>query len=133
MKWKIPNTVIGYFLIISSLFSWYLYGHIPFSKNNTLPRPIEYSELVDWATMLRDENIIVSGSNHTSPHLTQRKTFRYFPDGYELSDYIVIMTNDIYNDWKDKKATIEGYEKLKKDKRFRLVERYGRLEIYSKI
>lgn len=132
IEYKVPKRIIFIFLVSTVFYLWYKLGHVPLKV--TIPQsPIEYTKIKELSNSLKDGSIIISGSNHTAPYFTERRYFNYFPDGYESSDYVILMTNDIYDDWKDKDLTMQGYEKLKSNKKFKLIERYGKLEVYKKI
>ena len=128
---------ISVLIVISALLMSYYKGLLPYSKNSPLKLFSEQRPEIDsirlWKNKLKDENISVSVSEALGPHFSQRKKIYRFSETYEYADYVLILGNNIYNDWLDKKKSIKDYEKLKIDKNYNIIYKDNDFEVYKKI
>lgn len=129
---KIAILVILFTLIMS-----YYKGLLPYSKDSSLKIFLTHRSEMDsvkiWENKLKDENISVSVSESLGPHFSQRIKLYRFSASYKYADYVLIMKDDIYNDWLDKTQSIKDYEKLRMDKDYNIVDKNNNLEVYKKI
>lgn len=128
---KIILIVIVFTLVMS-----YYKGLLPYSKDSSLKLFLthrsEMGSVKIWENKLRDENISVSVSESIGAHFSQRIKMYRFSETYKYADYVLIMRNDIYNDWLDKKQAIKDYEKLKADKGYNMIYKDNEFEVYKK-
>ena len=129
---KIILIIITFTLAMS-----YYKGLLPYSKDSSLKLFLTHKSEMDsvkiWENKLRDENISVSVSESIGAHFSQRIKMYSYSETYKYADYLLIMRNDIYNDWLDKKQAIKDYEKLKTDKGYNMIYKDNDLEVYKKI
>ena len=123
-------------IIIFTLVMSYYKGLLPYSKDSSLKLFLTHRSEMDsvkiWEDKLRDENISVSVSESLGAHFSQRIKMYRFSETYKYADYALIMRNDIYNDWLDKKQAIKDYEKLKADKGYNMIYKDNEFEVYKK-
>lgn len=128
---------ISILLIIFTLIMSYYKGLLPYSKDSSLKMFLTYRSEIDsvkiWENKLKDENISVSVSESLGPHFSQRIKFYRFSGTYKYADYVLILKNDIYNDWLDKKQATKDYEKLATDKNYNIIYKDNDFEVYKKI
>lgn len=128
---------ISILLIIFTLIMSYYKGLLPYSKDSQLKlfltQRLEMNSVKIWENKLKNEDISVSASESLGPHFSQRKKIFLFSETYKYADYVLILKNDIYNDWLDKKQSIKDYEKLKMDKGYNIVYKDNDLEVYKKL
>ncbi|EKE14593.1 MAG: hypothetical protein ACD_12C00403G0002 [uncultured bacterium] len=128
---------ISILIIIFTLIMSYYKGQLPYSKDSPLKlfltRRSEIDSVGIWKNKLKDENISVSASEHLGAHFSQRKQIFRFSSSYKYSDYVLILKNDIYYDWLNKKQSIKDYEKLKADRGYNIVYQVGDFEVYKKL
>jgi len=124
-------------IIVFTLVMSYYKGILPYSKDSSLKLFLTHRSEMDsvkiWENKLKDENISVSVSESLGSHFSQRIKMYRFSETYRYADYVLIMRNDIYNDWLDKKQSIKDYEKLKADRGYNMIYKDNDLEIYKKI
>ena len=138
MKRKILDVKkISILIIIFTLIMSYYKGQLPYSKDSSLKlfltRRPEIDSVKIWENKLKNENISVSASEKLGSHFSQRKKIYRFSESYKYADYVLILENDIYNDWLNKKQSIKDYEKLKLDKDYNMVYKDEQFEVYKKI
>lgn len=85
-----------------------------------------------WSKILSDENITIAASGQLAPHFAGRRYFYTFSAFYPHAEYVIIRPNEIYN-YVDKDVLIPVYQKLVRDRRYRLVEKKDNFEIYKRI
>lgn len=128
---------ISILLIIFTLVMSYDKGLLPYSKDSPLNKFLKQRKEINsvkiWKEKLKNENISVSVTEKLGPHFSQRIKVYRFSASYKYSDYILILRNDIYYDWLDKKQAIKDYEKLKTDKGYNMIYKDNDLEVYKKI
>lgn len=129
---KISIILIAFTLVMS-----YYKGLLPYSKGSPLrtflTQRSQTNSVKIWENKLKNENISVSVSESLGPHFSQRKKIIRFSELYQYTEYILILENDIYNDWLDKKTSVKEYEKLKLDKGYNMVYKDNDFEVYKKI
>jgi uncharacterized membrane protein len=135
---KLLNTKkISIILMVFTLLMSYYKGLLPYSKDSSISKFLDKKSEMDsvkvWENKLKDENISVSVSESLGPHFSQRKKVYRFSATYKYADYVLLLRNDIYNDWLDKKQSVEDYEKLKADKGYNMIYQDNDLEVYKKI
>ena len=112
-------------------------GLLPYSKDSSLRMFLTYRSEIDsvkiWENKLKNENISVSISGSLGPHFSQRIKIYRFSASYKYADYVLILKNDIYNDWLNKKQSIKDYEKLSADKGYNMIYQVGDFEVYKKM
>ncbi|MEK7597180.1 MAG: DUF2079 domain-containing protein [Patescibacteria group bacterium] len=138
MKRKILDAKrISILIIVFTLIISYYKGLLPYSKDSSLRLFLTHKFEIDsvkiWENKLKNENISVSASEKLGSHFSQRKKIFRFSESYKYADYVLILRNDIYNDWLDKKKSIKDYEKLKIDKNYNIIYKDNDLEVYKKI
>ncbi len=123
-------------IVVFTLIMSYYKGLLPYSKDSSLKLFLthrsEMDSVKEWENKLRDENISVSVSESLGAHFSQRIKMYRFSETYRYADYVLIMRNDIYNDWLDKKQAIKDYEKLKADKGYNMIYKDNEFEIYKR-
>lgn len=128
---------ISILLIIFTLITSYDKGLLPYSKDSSLKMFSTHRSEIDsvkiWENKLKDENISVSVSESLGSHLSQRIKLYRFSGTYKYADYVLILKNDIDNDWLDKKQSIKDYEKLTTDKDYNIIYKDNDFEVYKKI
>ena len=129
---KISILLIAFILVMS-----YDKGLLPYSKDSSLRMFLTYRSEIDsvkiWENKLKNENISVSISGSLGPHFSQRIKIYRFSASYKYADYVLILKNDIYNDWLNKKQSIKDYEKLSADKGYNMIYQVGDFEVYKKM
>jgi uncharacterized membrane protein len=135
---KVINVnIIAFLIVLFSLIFSYYKGLLPFSKE--FPSYIFQDEKTNidniniWRTKLKDENISVSVTEKLGSHFSQRIKLYRFSESYKYADYVLILRNDIYYDWLDKKQAIKDYKKLKEDSRYNMIYQENDFEVYKKI
>ncbi len=123
-------------ILLMTLVMSYLKGPLPYSKESDVypfirARP-EQKDVSMWKNILKDENLIISATEHLGPHFSQRKILYRFSDNYKKVDYVLILTDDVYNDWLDKEKSVRIYEQLIKDNNFKIIYKKGEFEVYKK-
>jgi uncharacterized membrane protein len=128
---------ISILLITCVLIMSYYKGLLPYSKDSSLNMYLKYRPEIEsvklWKNKLKNENLSISASEHLGPHFSQRKQVFRFSEAYKYSDYVLILKNDIYYDWLNKKQSIKDYEKLKADRGYNIVYQVGDFEVYKKL
>lgn len=123
-------------LITFTFIMSYYKGLLPYSKDSSLKLFMTHRSEMDsvkiWEKKLRDENISISISESLGAHFSQRIKMYRFSETYKYADYVLLMRNDIYNDWLDKKQSIKDYEKLKADKGYNMIYKDNEFEVYKK-
>lgn len=124
-----------YLILIAILFS-YLYGPLVFTKSQEIhPFKFPQKEAKDvefWAKTLKNENLKIASTGQLAPFFTSRRYFYNFSVYYYLADYVVLRPNEIYN-YPDKDKLIPVYEKLKRDKNYKIIYQKDNIEVYKKI
>lgn len=125
-----------FFLSFFTLLFAYFKGPLPFSREAEM-HPFkypqgEYKDVALWSKTLRDENLKISSTGQLAPFFTSRRFFYIFSDRYQLSDYIVIRPNEIYN-YPEKDELVPVYERLKKNKSYQLIYQKSNFEVYKKV
>jgi len=128
---------ISILIITLTLIMSYYKGLLPYSKDSSLQLFLAHRSEMDgvkiWENKLKDENVSVSVSESLGPHFSQRIKIYRFSETYKYADYVLLLRNDIYNDWLDKKQSIKYYEKLTADKGYNMIYKENDLEVYKKI
>jgi len=128
---------ISILIIVFTLIMSYYKGLLPYSKDSSLKlfltQRSEINSVKIWENILKNENISVSVSESLGPHFSQRKKIYRFSGTYKYADYVLILKNDIYNDWLDKKQSTKDYEKLKSDKGYNIIYEDNDFGVYKKI
>lgn len=138
IKRKILNgKKISILVIIFTLIMSYYKGLLPYSRDSKLnlflAQRSEIGSVKLWEKKLKNENISVSASELLGSHFSQRKKIFRFSETYRYADYALILRNDIYYDWLDKKKSIKDYKKLKIDKNYNIIYKDNDFEVYKKI
>jgi len=123
-------------ITVCTLIFAYFKGPLPFSKEKEvhpfLYPQVEAADVAFWAQTLKDENLKITTTGQLAPFFTNRRYFYTFASWYGKSDYVVIRKNEIYN-YPEKDVLIPVYEKLEKDKNFKLIYDKENFKVYKKI
>ncbi len=135
-KSRYISPIVLSYVLTATLTFMYLKSPLPYSREQDL-YPIKYPqsefrEINQWSKTLHDRSLKVSTTGHIAPFFTSRRYFYNFSDTYHLADYVLIQSNEIYNDV-EKDKLIPPYLQLQKDKRFEKIYQKNDLEIYRKI
>lgn len=127
--------IISVQLILTVLFSYYA-SPLPYSKQydsrifSEIKPEVEAVE--EWSKKLQDENIAVSASLSIAPKFTNRKVMIPFSYKYTEADYVVLLKQEVLNDWFDLEESREAYERLIMDSNFTRIHQYQSFEVYKK-
>lgn len=127
--------VITVQIILTLLFSYYS-SPLPYSKYYderifSQVKP-ELSEINAWARELRDEDIIVSASLGVATKFTDRKVMIPFSMKYTEAQYVVLLKQEVLDDWFDPVESKQAYEQLLSDPSFTRIKQSGSFEVYKK-
>jgi uncharacterized membrane protein len=123
------------FVIPVFYFSWTM-SPLPYSARREV-HPIQWpvrerESAYMWQQKLKNDSIRVSASGHIEPLFASRRfAYEFAQHPYSLADYIVISTDEVYNQYQSDKA-IPQYEALKKDSRYQLIYKKDFLEVYKR-
>lgn len=138
---KIPSKiklgmVIPAALLSATLLFSYFKGPLPFSREAEIYPylyPQKYRDAAAfWKDLLKNKHFRVSTTGHMAPFFSDRRYYYIFSKNYQLADFVIVDLEEIYN-YPEKETFIPAYERLTRDKRFRLVYKNGNLEVYRKI
>ncbi len=97
-RWQsLPISVIIIYLLSLSLYSAYLYGPLPGSKEpnlDMLTKPLENKKDLDSFLASIPENASVSASNNIGSHLAHRRYLFTLPYGWDQADYVIFNLDD---------------------------------------
>lgn len=130
-------TRTSFVLLIFSLLASFFIGPLPFSRQADLfpykkIRP-ELEDVEVWKKILKDEDLIISASEHLAPHFTQRRIFYRFPNQYQRADYVLILKDDVFGDWLDRKQAVKKYYQLVKANQFVRIYKNKAFEVYKRV
>ena len=122
-------------IVLTLLFSYYR-SPLPYSKQYderifSQVKP-ELFVINSWAEKLENEDIIVSASLGVATKFTNRKVMIPFSLKYTEADYVVLLKQEVLNDWFDPKESRQAYEQLLNDPSFTRIEQQGSFEVYKK-
>ncbi|MGB4965989.1 MAG: DUF2079 domain-containing protein, partial [Microgenomates group bacterium] len=122
-------------IVLTLLFSYYR-SPLPYSKQYderifSQVKP-ELFAINSWAEKLENEDIIVSASLGVATKFTNRKVMIPFSLKYTEADYVVLLKQEVLNDWFDPKESRQAYEQLLNDPSFTRIEQQGSFEVYKK-
>lgn len=130
------ETLILFIIIFSTLLFSYFKGPLPFSREAEINlgnyKIAEKSDIDNWVSQLKNDQIKVSATGNLSPFFTSRRYFYNFSKYYYLADYIIIRPNEIF-DYADKKILTPIYRQLQSDTRFKIIYKNNNFEIYRKV
>jgi len=134
-KTKRVRLIIFLIVVFTTIFA-YIKGPLFFSNEKEI-HPFLYpqKEIADvefWAKTLKNENLKISSTGQLSPFFTSRRYFYTFSKYYDLSDYIIVRINEIY-DYPERNELIPVYEKLVGDKRYELIYNKDNFKVFKKI
>lgn len=86
----------------------------------------------EWQRILADDSIKVMATGSLAPVFSSRRYLYNFSEKYDLADYIVLSSQEVYNGYEHFK-TIKPYEKLVNDVRFTIIYKSGTFEVYKKL
>jgi len=134
-KTKKIKLIVFLIVVFTSIFA-YTKGPLFFSNEKEI-HPFLYpqKEIADvefWAKTLKDENLKISSTGQLSPFFTSRRYFYTFSKYYDLSDYIIVRINEIY-DYPEKNELVPVYEQLVGDKRYELIYNKDNFKVFKKI
>ncbi len=123
-------------IVILLMFSYYK-SPLPYSKyyderifSEVKP---ELSTINIWAEKLKNEDIVVSASLGVATKFTNRKVMIPFSLKYTEAQYVVLLKQEVLDDWFDPIESKQAYEQLLSDPNFARVEQQESFEVYKKI
>jgi len=123
-------------LIISTLFFSYSFSPLPYSMRKEVHPILWPSKEMDdariWQKKLENDSLKVMATGHIAPLFTSRRYFYNFSIRFDLADYIVLSTDEVYNSG-DSSNLKPIYMKLLKDIRFMRIYKNLTFEVYKKI
>lgn len=97
-RWQsLPNSVIIIYSLLLSIYSAYLYGPLPGSREpnlDMLTKPFENKKNVDAFLASIPTNASVSASNSIGSHLAHRRYLYTLPQGWDQADYVIFNLDD---------------------------------------
>jgi uncharacterized membrane protein len=127
--------IITLFLICILYFSITL-SPLPYALNPEVHPFIwpvkERNDARQWGIKLADENIKVMATGHIAPLFSSRRYFYIFSAKYDLADYIVLSTDEVYNS-NDGESWKPAYERLIVDANYFRIYKNKNFEVYKKI
>ncbi len=123
-------------LIVTLLFSYYM-SPLPYSKKYdrriTNEIKTEIRDINEWARKLKNEQIPVSASLGVATKFTDRKVMIPFSSHYSKADYVILLKQEVLNDWFNADGSRRAFEELVADERFERVYAKDDLEVYKKV
>jgi len=99
IKWfpKIPKFYIGFYLLVFTIISCYLFGPLPGSKNSNLDmftKPYSNKKVVENFLLTISEKYSVATTNNLGAHLSHRQNIATIPKGIDNADIVLFLLND---------------------------------------
>ena len=127
---------LGILILLATFVMSYFHGKKLYSQNGKINQYFKVRSEIRavklWEKTLKNEDIIVSVTESLGPHFSQRKVFYRFSGSYKEADYVLLLVDNIYSDWLDRKGSIKTYQDLKQDKNFELIYKKDEFEVYEK-
>jgi len=135
-KEKLFAFLLSLIIVCSAIIFAYFKGPLPFSKEKDI-HPFLYpqkekTDAAFWQNLLKNKRLKVSSTGQMAPFFASRRYFYNFSQDYHLADYIVLRLTEIYN-YPEKDTLIPVYEKLNKDKNYKMIYKNEDVEVYKKI
>jgi uncharacterized membrane protein len=133
-KKRLKYPILALVIICTALFS-YFKSPLPYSvERDVHPFLWPQKEMKDahlWKGILTDKKLKIMATNQIAPLFSSRRYLYQFSSRYDLADYIVLSTNEIYN-YPEKDKLIPIYEQLSKDKKYMRVYKNENVEVFRK-
>lgn len=92
----------------------------------------ERFEAFEWKNKLADEDLKIMVTGHIAPLFSSRRYLYNFSSRYDLTDYIVLSRDEVYNGYESFKMIVP-YEKLVNDEEYLNIYKNGSFEVYKKL
>lgn len=123
---KIPLGFYAFYLVITTIYSVYYFGPLPFAKNPNIDmftKPQKNKEIIDKFLQGIDRKYSVAATNNLGSHLSQRERIFTIPIGIDKADIVVFLLNDrsaqpslaAQKDMANRLKTNKNYVKLLED------------------
>jgi len=112
--------ILSLYLIVTGIYSAYLFGPLPGSKEPNLDmitRTNPDAKDIDRVLDAIPSQYSVTTSNSLGSHVTHRAYLFTIPNGWDNADYIIFLTNET-NAYPSLAAHLQRIEELKKDSRY---------------
>lgn len=118
-----PIPLSIFYILFSAIYSAYLFGPLPGTKNPNLvmvTNPLANRDFVDKALAAIPENASVAASNNLASHLSNRESIYVVPAGIEQADYVAFLQKNLPS---QDKLPVEAQliQQLKNDPAYHLV------------
>ncbi len=135
-KVKKSRFIILLFVGAMALYFSFTHSPLPYSATKEVKPfllPVkERNDAFVWRKILIDDSIKVMATGKMGPLFSSRRYFYNFSERYDLADYVVLFTDDVYNGYEREKL-IPAYERLVKDNRFITIYKNETFIVYKKI
>lgn len=99
-KWfpKIPHVVYALYIILTTLYSAYTFGPLPFTKKPNIDmftKPLQNRKGVENFLSRISPQYSIAATNNVGSHLSQRQKIFTIPSGVDKADYVLFLLNDL--------------------------------------
>ncbi|HEX8966216.1 MAG TPA: DUF2079 domain-containing protein [Patescibacteria group bacterium] len=131
---KIPLFSFGLYILITTIFSAYFFGPLPFTRDpNTdmFTKPLPYAQSIDAFLTTIPLQYSVAATNNVGSHLSHREKIFTIPVGIDQADVLVFLLNDKFAQ-PSLAAQKEIVKNLQKDKRYVELFNHGDFIVFKK-
>lgn len=130
-----PEKTTIFYIIATSLVSYYFMSPLPFAKNADL-YPFKTNNpnidiIKDWKNYFTD-NVYIASSARLAPFFSSRRYYYDLAGGYSKADYVIIYVPELRNSFQNKENNFQ-YKRLVTDPGYMLYDKKLDIEVYKKL